>query len=805
MISGCRLQVASFKSTFLGIFILLCGLQLVVYAQDTTQEATTENKVSAVSSEDTTQNSSQEQSLPQEKSSSIELVEKAWDVHGKKDVEATFKYTQECIDLYGQEAQTQQASLKSLPRGKKEIETVQVLNDVATAYFIQAESYRYQGKKEESIKTFQIIIDKYYYAQAWDQRGWYWVIAKTAQEAIDQLNGQSAEVKKPRVQVSKTPTKILLYDAGKEDFVNYSKYGEFKNLGTKDYQYVVKDQDGLSVAVGEGIYPNTSAVRWDPQFKKALKEKRLEGSHWDFVNSFDLEAAFLKWATAPEPQGVKLFYTGLLLEKSGLIKHAIKCYYSIVVHFPSSYGWTYWHTPWYVGQAAIAKIKFLLRRNPQFGYRLVDADIRIINGFDNDVSNDIFIVNPGRLEKIGIFGKLKFRRPSAPSRIKRQLGTGKVHLVQFETGDWQLIVDNKPFVVRSITYSPTKVGQSPDEHSLRDWEFEDYNKNGKIDGPYDAFIDANRNNIQDPNEPGIGDFKIMQDMGVNSIRLYHHPLKWNKELLRDLYNTYGIRVIMGDFFGKYALGSGAKWNPGTDYTNEEQKKNMLDSVKKMVMDHKDEPYILFWLLGNENVYGYACNADKEPDVFFKFANETAKFIKSIDPQHPVAICSGDTLFLDKFGKNAPDIDIFGTNAYRGNYGFGFLWRQVKEYADKPVFITEFGCPAYAEGLSLEEAEEAQSEYHRAAWEDIELNMSSQEGAGNSIGGVIFEYVDEWWKAYEPFVHDTKGLFAGPFPDGYMHEEWLGVCGQGNGKLSSFLRQLRKAYYMYQRKFSKIRG
>ncbi|RLB79190.1 MAG: hypothetical protein DRH17_14140, partial [Deltaproteobacteria bacterium] len=211
----------------------------------------------------------------------------------------------------------------------------------------------------------------------------------------------------------------------------------------------------------------------------------------------------------------------------------------------------------------------------------------------------------------------------------------------------------------------------------------------------------------------------------------------------------------------------------------------------------DEPYILFWLLGNENVYGVACNADKDPEGFFKFANEVACIIKSLDPEHPVALCNGDTLFLDVFGKYCPDIDIFGANAYRGNYGFGYLWQAVKEEADKPAFITEFGCPAYAEGKTREEAEELQAEYHRAAWEDIQYNMSDGPGVGNAIGGIIFEWLDEWWKAYEPGMHDTKPLWAGPFPDGYMHEEWLGLCGQGDGSQSPFLRQLRKAYYAYQ--------
>jgi beta-glucuronidase len=649
---------------------------------------------------------------------------------------------------------------------------------------------------------------QYCYAQAWDPRGWYWKVALAAKESVAKLNPKETLPPLPclgveppetkKIQVSQLPTKVVLYDPGKEDFVDYKKYGEFKNVGTKDYQYVVKDQEGLAQAVGEGIYPNTTSIRWDPEFKKVQKEKRLEGSHWDFVNSADLEAAFLKWALAPEPQGVKLYYTGLLLEKSGLIKHALKCYYAIVVHFPSSYGWTYWHTPWYVAQAAISKIKFILRRNPQLGYRLVDADIRVINGYDNDLANDIVIANPGRLIKANLLEKLKSKPSKDLLSIKRRLGKGKVHLVQYETGDWQLIVNNKPFLIKAITYSPTKIGESPDEGTQTNWMENDFNHNDKIDGPYDSFVDKNSNNLQDKNEPAVGDFKLMQEMGVNAIRLYHQPFKVNKELLRDLYNRYGIRVIMGDFLGKYALGSGAPWYPGTDYNNAQHKKNMMESVTKMVLEFKDEPFILFWLLGNENVYGFACNANKEPDAFFKFANEVAKQIKAIDPQHPVAICSGDILFLDKFGKNCPDIDIFGTNAYRGDYGFGYLWQQVKEEAGIPVFITEFGCPAYAAGKTKEETEYLQAEYHRGSWEDIQCNIAFREGAGDSLGGVVFEWLDEWWKAYEPFIHDTKGLFAGPFPDGYMHEEWLGVCGQGNGKLSPYLRQLRQSYYMYKK-------
>lgn len=730
---------------------------------------------------------------------SSELVNKAWEAHGKRDLEATSAITQQIIDSYKAEADRIQSSLKELPSSKPEIEAATVLNDVAVAYFIRAEMQMRQNNLEEAKKIFKTIIDSYPFAQAWDQRGWYWRVSEAAKQSIKKIEEGSIEVAQKK-KVSQLPTTITLYDPGSEEFVDYAKYGEFKGIGTADYSYEVKDQEGLSAAVGEGIFPNTTSVRWDPAFKQVAKEKRLEGSQWDFLQSPDQQAAFFKWATASEPPGVRMFYTGLILERAGLIKHAIKCYYAIVVHYPASYGWTYWHTPWYIGQAAIGKINFLLRRNPQIGYKLVDADIKIINGYDNDVGNDRAVVNPGRFIKTGLMDKFKPKPDPEFMSVRRKVGKGRVHLLQYETGDWQLIVDEKPFTIKAVTYAATKVGQSPDEGTLGNWMEEDFNKNGKIDGPFDAFVDANRNNKQDPDEKAVGDFALMKEMGVNAIRLYHHPLKINKELLRQMYSQYGIRVIMGDFLGKYALGSGAKWNPGTDYKNEEHKKNMLASVRQMVMEYKDEPYILFWLLGNENVYGYACNADKEPEAYFSFTSEVARMIKEIDPNHPVAVCNGDILFLDRFGKYAVDVDIFGTNAYRGNYGFGSLWKQVRQEADKPVFITEYGCPAYAEGRSEEEGEELQADYHKGSWEDIQQNtaFAPEGGCGNALGGVVFEWLDEWWKGYEPTIHDKKGLWPGPFPDGYMHEEWLGICSQGDGSASPFLRQLRKSYYTYKK-------
>ncbi len=787
-----------FLSSFIFLFSVLCFLASgVSCAQD---EPVQNQESAAVQAQVPAAVVEPGPGAAQTENSLEEMVTVARKAKDEGDFAKVYATVDEVMRRFGREAAKEQASLKDFPP-TEQINSYAVLNNVAQAQFIKGEALKKEGKKDEAIAAFGVIVSDYGYAQAWDPRGWFYKTAEVAKEAIDRLQGKDPNAERCGAIPA---TKIELSDPGKEEIVDYEKYGEFVDPGTKDYKYVVKSQDGLSEAVGEGIYPNTTSVRWDPAFQEVKKEKRLEGSHWDFVRSPDLEAAFIKWAMAPEPPGIRQYYTAMILEKSGLIKHAIKAYYAVVVHFPQTVGWTYWHTPWYVGPASIARIKYLCKKYPQVNMKLVGASIRVDNGFDNDIRNDVFIVNPGRIvknhipetisDKVRKYVDMKIMQ----RRIKRRLGNGQVRLVQYENGDWQMLVDSKPYVIKGITYQPVKVGQSPDDGSLVSWMEYDYNHNGKCDGPYDAFVDANWNNVQDPGEKAVGDFELMKRMGINTLRMYHQPTPLKKEIFRDAFKRYGIRVVIGDYLGKYALGSGASWHEGTDYDNPEHQKNMLESVRKMVMEYKDEPFVLMWLLGNENVYGVACNADKKPDSFFKFANEAAKLIKSLDPNHPVAIASGDVLYLDRYAANAPDIDVFGANAYRGDQGFGSFWSDVKRLTDRPAIITEYGCGAYAYCYTREQAEEAQMEYLTGSWGDIADNEAFGDGAGNAIGGFLFEYLDEWWKGYEPAIHDTKGLWIGPFPDGFMHEEWLGVAGQGDGKLSPFLRQLRKSYYAFEK-------
>lgn len=605
-------------------------------------------------------------------------------------------------------------------------------------------------------------------------------------------------------------------DQGSEFPVNFEKYGTFSGVGTSKYKYKITDRPGLAKAMGPGLFPNFAGIASDPAYSAWAKKKPKNLNPWDFTSSGNPQVDFYVWTEARElGMGVKLFFIADALEKAGHFKQALKAFHAVVVLFPDEPCWSADHSfVWYVGPASLSRIEAMTRHNPSIGYRLRGALCDVKNGNDTDLKNDEVTVDPGRWEKVDPKKNVDLKS----LKIIQKRGYGKVHAVQYANKHWQLIVDGEPFVVRGMTYNPTTIGRHIAGAGLSQWMREDVNENGKIDTPYDTYVDANKNGQQDVNEPSVGDFKLMRDMGVNAIRMYHSgtgteydPDEINKEVLRDLYHTYGIRVIMGDLLGAYTIGSGALWEDGTDYTDPIQLENMRRQVKELVNDHKGESYVLMWLLGNENlmesdytgINATRTKASRQVKEYVSFVNEIAEMIHRIDPEHPVAVGNIDLAGLADYGRFAPAVDIFGANSYRGSNGFGDLWKRVQNKFDRPILLTEFGCDAY-DSKADKENEAAQALYHEGAWKDIELNLAGGPEEGNAIGGVVFEFLDEWWKSHQGGWDTHEGTKDSnmAFPDGWSSDEYYGVISQGEGTDSPFLRQLRKTYMVYKDKLWK---
>ena len=603
---------------------------------------------------------------------------------------------------------------------------------------------------------------------------------------------------------------LILKQAGFRGPVDFSRYGSF-STSDSCHKYKITKRKALKKALGEGIYPNWKPVRMKEEFLKLQDTGLFEISHWDKIFIRYPKLGFYRWIMANESKGVRAFHIALSLERLGMYTHALKAFQSLFYIFPKTVAYTAFNTPFYPGVVARDKINWLLRRKIH-GWHWTGSKAFNPGAFDSDLKNDRFFTKPGRYRSIPAKTWKDFS--SRGFSITRSVGKGSVKLVQYANGGWQMRVNDRPFPVKAVSYMPTKTGRYPDGKYEANIDFlnEDADRNGKPDALYDSYIDRNRNGKRDPDEPRIGDAALLKQMGANTLRLYHHGDAATTTRLNKLHREQGLYFILGDFAGMYTIGSGASWAEGTDYTNPVHIRNMLASIKKMVLTHRDQPYVLMWLIGNESNYPVANNAAKVPDAFYSFVNRAAKLIKKLDPlKRPVAYSNGDLGLLPYFAKHCRDVDILGANVYREANGFGLsFFEAIKRMTGKPVIITEYGICAWSSWHTLKQAEDYQARYHRQHWMDLLYHMPGRPGCGNALGGVVFEFLDEWWKyegdnkqrvknrARQAFIHDHRSSFPLSNLDGLSYEEWFGLFSQGKGTDSPFLRIPRKAYRVYKK-------
>ncbi len=292
------------------------------------------------------------------------------------------------------------------------------------------------------------------------------------------------------------------------------------------------------------------------------------------------------------------------------------------------------------------------------------------------------------------------------------------------------------------------------------------------------------------------EMSLLKNMGVNTIRQYTgvQP-KW----IQYIYENYGIYTMLNHSFGRYGLTLDGAWVANTEYADPRVRKLLMAEVTQMVNEYKDTPGLLLYLLGNENNYGLFWEGAETEDIpiedrksttrataLYKLFNEATIAMKAVDTSHPIAICNGDLLFLEIIKEECKDIDILGTNVYRG-VSFGDAFQRVKDELNKPILFTEFGADAF-NTIDNEEDQEGQAFYMLGNWKEIYENAAGLGKAGNSLGGFTFQFSDGWWKAGQTKnldVHDnnaswSNGGYDRDFIEGEnnMNEEWFGICAKG---------------------------
>jgi hypothetical protein len=195
-------------------------------------------------------------------------------------------------------------------------------------------------------------------------------------------------------------------------------------------------------------------------------------------------------------------------------------------------------------------------------------------------------------------------------------------------------------------------------------------------------------------------------------------------------------------------------------------------------------------------------------IYYSYVNEIAKEIHALDPSHPVALGNGELIGLEVANEVCPDIDAVACIIYRGKT-FGNLFKSLRASFDRPIIISEFGADSYDAYLKKED-QNIQAFFLESQWRQIYGNVwNNPEGAGNCLGGAIFEWSDEWWKHNENAqdtwsVLDTESTWSnGSYyfdikapKNMNMNEEWFGVVALTPELENGIHKRVpKKAYYV----------
>ena len=244
------------------------------------------------------------------------------------------------------------------------------------------------------------------------------------------------------------------------------------------------------------------------------------------------------------------------------------------------------------------------------------------------------------------------------------------------------------------------------------------------------------------------DVPLMQAAGINTVRTYEALA--DTSVLDRLFAA-GIRVLST----VYGYGG-----------------DPASVVTARVNAAKNHPAILGWVLGNEWNYNGLYTDLSHADSLARI-NEAAALVKAADTAHPVITVYGEVPTTATLGA-MPDINVWGINAYRG-IGFGDLFTTWEARSEKPMFLSEYGADAYNANLPGYDPM-SQAEATAALTEELLEQSSALTADGVTLGGTIFEWADEWWKAGNPNTQEAGGVApgGGPHPDQTFNEEYWGV-------------------------------
>jgi cellulose synthase (UDP-forming) len=277
-----------------------------------------------------------------------------------------------------------------------------------------------------------------------------------------------------------------------------------------------------------------------------------------------------------------------------------------------------------------------------------------------------------------------------------------------KTGNYYLEVNGEEFFIKGIAYNP-----------CHDWR--------------DGNIPLSRKKL-------MKDFKLIQEMGANTIRRYN-PGLYDRNILNIAEET-GLKVIYGFYFA-----------PDVDYFSDTIKVNKyIDETLEYVEKYKDYPSVLAWGIGNET-WGLLKHHFQKPyltqvrNSYVEMLERIALEIKKRDSGKAVITCSehswqlaGELVAMQE----APSIDIIGINSYYNEQISTLLDLNIKYNPGRPYLISEFGPRGYwnRDYTAFEnDCFKEDNDFQKAKWYEYQWKNYIAKNKGFNIGGVAYSWSD----------------------------------------------------------------
>ena len=287
---------------------------------------------------------------------------------------------------------------------------------------------------------------------------------------------------------------------------------------------------------------------------------------------------------------------------------------------------------------------------------------------------------------------------------------------------------------------------------------------------------------------GSEQWEELARIGGNSVRTWSSD---NAKEVLDKAHSLGLTVMMGLWMQHE--------RHGFDYDDKPKVQAQLEYFRKIVMEIKDHPALLFWGIGNEVDLFYT-NTN-----VWKAVNDVAKMIHEVDPNHPTSTVTAglDPAEVKLIMQDAPEIDIYCINTYGD---IASVKKNIANYGWKgPYLITEWGPNGHWEvtktrwGTPIEQTSAEKAASYKQRYENEILAASKNcMGSYAFLWGFKQETTSTWYGLFtreglrsEP-IDEIERLWSGKEPDNKA-PHLTSLLVDGKAALESIMLTAEKKY------------